>query len=65
MKNQYIEGELSKKGGRIGQFADLRTGFVKKWGCFEGVDTLMHTMVQENWERVMEEESCYNNEFLV
>ena len=56
---------MSKKGGRLGQFADLRTRFVKKWGCFEGVDTLMHTMVQENWERIMEEESCYNNEFLV
>ena len=56
---------MSKKGGRFGQFADLRTGFVNKWGCFEGVDTLMHTMVQENWERVMEEECCYNNEFLV
>ena len=33
-KNQYIEGELPKKGEGLGQFADLRRGLVKKVGVF-------------------------------
>ena len=42
-KTNIQRGGLSKKGEGLGQFADLRRGLVKKWGCFEGVDTPMHT----------------------
>ena len=42
-----IEGGLLKKGGRLGQFADLRGGLERKRrGVFErgGVDIPMHTL---------------------
>ena len=37
-KNKNIEGALPKKGGGLGEFADLRVGLGKKEGCsvFEG-----------------------------
>ena len=47
-RNQYIGGELPKKGEEVGQFADLRRGFGEKEGVLflreEGVDTPMLTM---------------------
>ena len=49
MKNQYRGGNCLKRGGGLGQFADLGGGGLGKkeaGGGFweEGGDTLMHTM---------------------
>ena len=44
-KNRYRGGNCLKRGG-LGQFADLRRAWKERGGgVFEGVDTLMHTMV--------------------
>ena len=47
-KNQYIGGDLPKKGEEVEQFADLREGFGEKEGVLflreGGVDTPMLTM---------------------
>ena len=46
-KNQYIGGNCLKRGGGLGQSADLRRGLGKKDGgvvFLRGVDTPMHPM---------------------
>ena len=49
-KNQYIGGIVYKKGG-FGSFEDLWVGLAKKRGLVffrgVGVDTTMHTMMEE------------------
>ena len=45
-KNQYKGGSCLKKGGGLGQFADLRGRLGKKEGVvfLRGVDTPVHTI---------------------
>ena len=47
MKNQYVRGDwLKKRGGGLGQFADLRRGLARKRGVvvLREVNTPMPTM---------------------
>ena len=53
MKNQYIAGELPKKGG-LGQFADLRGGLEKSGR----VKTTMYTM---SWRTLLISTMAYRH----